>query len=95
LTISPDGKYLYVANGTENTICVIQTENPVQVLGYIPTGWYPGSVILNGSGKILYVANVKGIGSRNQRTDRAGYNSHDHLGTVSIIPIPTRHGLQK
>ena len=95
LTISPDGKYLYVANGTENAICVIQTETPVQVLGYIPTGWYPGSVLLNESGKILYVANVKGIGSRNQRTDRTGYNSHDHLGTVSIIPIPTRHGLQK
>lgn len=95
LTISPDGKYLYVANGTENAICVIQTETPGQVLGYIPTGWYPGSVLLNESGKILYVANVKGIGSRNQRTDRIGYNSRDHLGTVSIIPIPTRHRLQK
>jgi YVTN family beta-propeller protein len=95
LTISPDGKYLYVANGTENAICVIQTETPGQILGYIPTGWYPGSVLLNASGKTLYVANVKGIGSRNQRTDRTGYNSHEHLGTVSIIPVPTRQKLQK
>jgi hypothetical protein len=38
---------------------------------------------------------VKGIGSRNQRTDRAGYNSHDHLGSVSIIPRPSRQDLKE
>ena len=95
LTISPDGKYLYVANGTENAVCVIQTGTPGKILGNIPTGWYPGSVVLNKTGKILYVANIKGIGSRNQRTDRNGYNSHDHLGTVSIIPLPGKQELQK
>jgi YVTN family beta-propeller protein len=95
LIISPDGKFLYVANGTDNAVCVIQTGTPGKVLGYIPTGWYPGSVILNKAGKILYVANVKGIGSRNQRTDRIGYNSHNHLGSISIILLPGRHELQK
>ena len=95
LTISPDGRYLYVANGTENALCVIQTGSPAKVLGYIPTGWYPGSVVMDKSGKHLYVANIKGIGSRNQRTDRAGFNSHDHLGTISIISSPGSHQLQK
>jgi YVTN family beta-propeller protein len=95
LTISPDGKYLYVANGTENAVCVIQTGNTGKAIGYIPTGWYPGSVILDKSGKNLYVANIKGVGSRNQKTDRIGYNSHDHLGTISIIPLPGRQELQK
>jgi len=95
LAISPDGKYLYVANGTENAICVIQTTTPYQVLGYIPAGWYPGTVLLNKSGKYLYVANVKGVGSRNQRTDKGGYNSHDNLGTVSIIPVPDQPSLSK
>jgi YVTN family beta-propeller protein len=88
LAISPDGQYLYVANGTDNAICVIKTGMSNRILGHIPTGWYPGSVIINKSGKILYVANVKGVGTRNQRTDRAGFNSRDHLGTVSIIPLP-------
>ena len=37
---------------------------------------------------LLFVANIKGIGSRNQRTDRPGFNSHDHLGSISIIPVP-------
>ncbi len=95
LAISPDGSYLYVANGTENAICVITTDSPRQVSGYIPTGWYPGSVILNKTGKFLYVANVKGIGSRNQKPDMRGYNSHDALGTISIIPIPGKEELAK
>jgi YVTN family beta-propeller protein len=95
LALSADGKFLYVANGTENAICVIQIGKPSQIIGSIPTGWYPGSVILNKSGEILYVANVKGIGSRNQRTDRPGYNTHDHMGSVSIIPVPGKKKLQE
>lgn len=95
LSLSPDGKLLYVANGTDNAICVIEAEKPFRVTGYIPTGWYPGSVLVNKSGTYLYVANVKGIGSRNQQTDRNGYNSRDHLGSISIIPIPDKEGLAK
>ncbi|HCC69894.1 MAG TPA: hypothetical protein DEQ09_01885, partial [Bacteroidales bacterium] len=94
LTISPDGKYLYVANGTDNAICVIETQAPNNIAGYIPTGWYPGSIATNSTGTYLYVANVKGIGSRNQRTDRPGYNSHDHMGSISIIPVPGENELK-
>ena len=93
MAVSPDGKYLYVANGTENAICVIETGNSEKVAGYIPTGWYPGSVILNNAGTTLYVANVKGNGSRNQRTDRMAYNSHDHMGSISVIPVPNTKAL--
>lgn len=98
LTISPDGNYLYVANGTENSICVIssgaRTKVEAKVIGSIPVGWYPGSVILNKAGSVLYVANVKGTGSRNQRTDRKGYNSHNHMGSVSIIDVPGNRELK-
>ena len=95
LAISPDGETIYVANGTDNALCVIESVKPFRVKGYIPTGWYPGSVALNNSGTYLYVANVKGIGSRNQRTDRKGYNSHDHMGSVSIIPVPSENKLKE
>jgi YVTN family beta-propeller protein len=94
LTISPDGRYLYIANGTENAICVIKTDTPYQPAGYIPTGWYPGSVIINKNGNFLYVANVKGVGSLNQRTNRHGHNTHDVLGTVSIIAVPNKQDLE-
>jgi len=89
LTISPDGKYLYVANGTENAVCVIRTGTPASIAGYIPVGWYPGAVTIDEDGKTIYVANVKGTGSRNQLTTEMGYNSHDHLGSLSFIPVPS------
>ncbi len=95
LTLSPDGKYLYAANGTDNALCVIETGSPCRVIGYIPTGWYPGSVIMNKEGTQLYVANVKGIGSRNKGQDKGGYNSRDHLGSVSIMAVPGKMELQK
>jgi YVTN family beta-propeller protein len=93
LAVSRDGKFLYAANGTDNAICVIHVGAPSQVIGYIPTGWYPASVILDEETNILFAANVKGVGTRNQRTDRTGYNSHDHMGTVSIIPLPDEEKL--
>lgn len=95
LAISPDGKFLYVADGGENAICVIETGAANRVVGRIPTGWYPGSVAINKSGTELYVANVKGIGSRNKGADKTGYNSHDHMGSVSVIPIPQKEELMK
>jgi YVTN family beta-propeller protein len=95
LAVSPDGALLYVANGADNAICCIRlgvnAGGPAQqsrIEGYIPTGWYPGSVILDGKGENLFVANVKGFGSLNALTDRNGHNSHDHLGSVSIIKVP-------
>ncbi len=93
LTISQDGKYLYVANGTDNAICVIQLGAPSKVIGFIPTGWYPGSIILDEEANFLFVANVKGVGSRNQETNTAGYGSRDHQGTISIIPLPDEQKL--
>ncbi|MEA1981230.1 MAG: bifunctional YncE family protein/alkaline phosphatase family protein [candidate division Zixibacteria bacterium] len=95
LAISQDGKYLYVANGTDNAICVVQLGAQSHIMGFIPTGWYPGSLILDEEANFLFVANVKGVGSRNQMTNTAGYNTHDHQGTISIIPLPSDQDLAK
>ena len=95
LALSPDGKKLYAANGTDNAICVIETGSANRVTGYIPTGWYPGCVLLNKEGTQLYVANVKGIGSRNKGLEKAGYNSRDHLGSISIVNVPDEAKLSK
>jgi YVTN family beta-propeller protein len=87
LAISKDGSRLFVANGTDNAIAVVDL-NSHKIKGFIPTGWYPGAIFMDKKENYLFVANVKGIGSRNQRTDRKGLNTHDHMGSVSIIPIP-------
>jgi YVTN family beta-propeller protein len=99
LALSPDSATLYVANGTNNCLAVIRlgkaarengnAERASRLAGLIPTGWYPGAVLLSPDGKRLYVANVKGHGTLSpRRSDAKGKNSHDHLGTVSIIDVP-------
>jgi YVTN family beta-propeller protein len=101
LAVSPDGATLYVANGTNNCIAVIalgtvdgpgrelQAGKPARVLGLIPTAWYPGGVAVSPDGKRLFVANIKGHGSLSQpRPLQRGKNSHDYLGSVSLIDVP-------
>ena len=95
MSMSEDGKRLYVANGTDNAVCIIQLNTENKVLGYIPTGWYPGAVIIDNNSKFLYVANTKGIGSRNLRADQPGYNTHQHSGSISIISIPDQEELER
>ncbi len=68
VTLSPDEKYLYVTNGNLNNIAVVQlnknsqgvpTSQGDQVIGLIPTGWYPNSVSISGDGTWAYVVNSK------------------------------------
>ena len=100
LAISPGGDMLYVANGTNNCIAVVrlgrnsggaaESAAASVVQGLIPTGWYPAAVRLSADGKRLFVANVKGHGALSQPRDvEKGGTSHDYLGTVSLIDLPT------
>ena len=103
LALSPDGQTLYVANGGNNAVGVVRlgalaggaaTEQASRALGFIPTGWYPGSVRVSDDGKTLFVANVKGVGSlnvpsgRDQSGEQVAHNVHDPLGSISIIAVP-------
>ena len=102
LAVSPDGATLFVANATNNCVAVVtlgkkareidaRSDAPEtsRVRGLIPVGWYPGAVLLSPDGKRLFVANVKGVGSLSQpRPVAEGKNTHDFLGSVSIVDIP-------
>jgi len=109
IAVSRDQKYLYVALGGNNCIAALSLATGA-VDGLIPTGWYPGDVQLDAETNVLYVANTKGVGSRNEEfthiAKRVGdyqavtvppgtyYNSHTHRGSVSIIPVPTWEELE-
>jgi DNA-binding beta-propeller fold protein YncE len=108
LALSPDGGTLYVAAGTNNCVAVVRLgakafDGPADdrlarsaVHGLIPTGWYPGAVRLSADGKKLFVANVKGVGSLAKlRPAAEGKNTHDFLGSVSIIDVPDATGLAR
>jgi len=64
VSISPDGKILYVANADNNDVMVadISDAKETKIRGFIPTGWYPTSVAATGDK--LYVTVGKGQHSR-------------------------------
>jgi YVTN family beta-propeller protein len=66
------------------------------VAGLIPTGWYPGAILVSPGGKTLYVANIKGHGSLSQpRPREKGKQTYDYLGSVSVIDVPDAAQLAK
>jgi YVTN family beta-propeller protein len=79
-----------------------QNGNQSPVLGMIPVGYAPSSVVLDAVDNALLVANDKGIGTtgfvhtpaENSTTTSHGspaaLNTHQDLGTVSIVSVP--HG---
>jgi len=72
LALSSDGATLYVANGMDNALAVVSLGKRLfnnskikrsRVAGFIPTAAYPAGICLMDD-KMLYVANIEGIGAR-------------------------------
>src|SRR5262249_35273196 len=75
-----------VANGGNNAVAVVRlSRNGSQIEGFIPAGWYPGALAIDG--KSLFIANVKGIGSRPPKAE-GKWNSHGKRGTIACVEIP-------
>ncbi len=99
LAVTPSGKTLFVANGMDNAISVIQlgqdasakgTPKQSIILGFIPTAAFPSSIsLLNNR---LYVTNLESYGSNLPfalvSNHSPVYNSHHELASVSVIPFP-------
>ncbi len=95
----------YVALYNANAIAVVSLNGGGSLQGMIPVGYAPSSVVLNAADNTLLVANDKGIGSTGFAVAPAptstaensygtthgvtSFNTHQDLGTVSIVPIPT------
>jgi YVTN family beta-propeller protein len=58
-------KLLFAANADNNAVGVISITDPrhSEVLGFIPSGWYPSALALGDRGRTLYVGNSKGQAS--------------------------------
>ena len=93
----------YVALYNANSVAVVDLTSAT-VSGLIPVGYAPSSVVLDTTDGVLLVANDKGIGTDGfgvqpppQNTFENSYakefgvydfNTHQDLGTVSIVPVP-------
>jgi DNA-binding beta-propeller fold protein YncE len=99
LAFDPDGKRLYVANGTQNAIGVISfdpAERQSKLLGLIPVGWFPAAIVFDARRQQLLVANLKGHGKgRARKSDgRLEFNTHQYEGSLSLVPIPSSRKLR-
>lgn len=98
LVLSPDGSRLYVACSAANAIAVLKVGgSQPEVLGAIPTGWYPTALALTLDGRALDVVDGKGEGQRanpefNPFGPRAmrfrGYVASNTFGSVRRVPLP-------
>ncbi len=99
LALSPDHKRLYVAESGINAVAVIDIET-LEVLGHIPTGWFPSKVKVSMDGKRLIIANAKGFGSGPNGgkdfdlTATGSYIGSLMKGTVQILDIPLDEELE-
>jgi len=60
LALSGDGKRLYVTDGGANSVAVVALDKPApEVVGLIPTGWYPQDVVAGRLQDELYVVNSR------------------------------------
>ncbi|MCC7434382.1 MAG: hypothetical protein IT363_06830 [Methanoregulaceae archaeon] len=91
VALSEDGETLFTANGGDNAVGVVDVESG-KVKGFIPAGWYPGALLVRGDS--LWIANIKGLGTREQRKD-GNYSVYDTTGLISLVTIPGEDELAK
>ena len=100
LCFSPDGKHLFVANGTQNAIAVVKfdpADRESSLLGLIPVGWFPGAIVFDTANRLLCVANIKGLPvepKQDRATGGQGFNTHHYHGSMSLVPVPNRKELK-
>ncbi len=99
LALSPDKERLFVACSGINAVAVVDAKK-LNVLGYIPTGWFPAKLKVSNDGKKLIVSNAKGFGSGSnggstfERGPEGSYIGSLMKGTVQILDIPDEKELK-
>jgi YVTN family beta-propeller protein len=100
LAFNEQGDTLYVANGTQNAIAVIDFDpadkGESKLRGLIPVGWFPGAISFDAARQSLFVANIKGLPTIPKKSRGVdSFNSHHYTGSLSIVPLPKAEELPK
>ncbi len=104
--LSGDGSTLFVANGMDNAVALLQlgsnasstgSAEKSHIQGFIPTGAYPSSVVISRKGR-FYITNLEATGGTLplmlKGRDIPIYNSHVKLASVSMIKMPGKKKLK-
>src|SRR5262249_14564945 len=86
LVLSPDERFLYVAEPGVNAVAVVRLHGwDGDVQGHIPTAWWPSAVALSADGRTLYVANARGRGAGPNNGSEAASPQHSPIASASTI----------
>ncbi|MBL8219026.1 MAG: beta-propeller fold lactonase family protein [Bryobacterales bacterium] len=100
LALDPTAKFLFVANADNNNVAVLHVgdEEESNVMGFIPSPWYPSALQVSRDGKFLFVGTSKGMGGySNERgphsplavSGEEGKGSVKSLqrGSIGVVPL--------
>jgi len=96
LGFDKSGKKLFVCNGTQNAVAVIDFRpGKSKLQGLIPVGWFPGAILCDALRNSLIVANIKGLGWGRPRKSNGvlEFNSHQYQGSLSLVPLTSLRSL--
>src|SRR5581483_8328389 len=88
VAVSPDGRTLLVALADDNAVAVVDISNSVRsnVLGFIPTGWYPTGAVFSRDGSRIFILSGRGLASAPTSVSP----ERRLLGAVASVPTPDR-----
>lgn len=92
LAFDGSGKKLFVCNGTQNAVGVIQFQpGASKLLGLVPVGWFPGAIAFDQRHRTICVANIKGLspGRIGESSGRLEFNSRQWNGSISLVSAPS------
>ena len=98
LAFDKSGEKLFVCNGTQNAVAVVQFQpGASQLLGLIPVGWFPAGIAFDARTEKIYVANLKDIVATPQKAQfdlsGFGFSTHQYCGSISFVSVPSKNEL--
>ncbi|HWD19220.1 MAG TPA: phosphoesterase [Verrucomicrobiae bacterium] len=90
------GRELYVCNAAQNAVAIFDFKAGASRLkGLVPVGWFPGAVVWDQRRRAIEVANIKGMsaGRVGKTSGRLEFNTHQHLGSVTLVERPNTQEL--
>ncbi len=89
LALSQDQRTLYAALGGNNAVAVIPLSGETPT-AFMPAGWYPGALAI--SGNHLFIANVKGFGTRDPAQKGKWSTRYGAWGSLSNVELTSDAG---
>ena len=101
MAFDKQGRRLFICNASQNAVAVFDFKpGQTKLLGLIPVGWFPGSIVYDADRKWIDVANIIGVAQTKEQAAKGrgngeGFNSKQWYGSLSLVPSLSHRQLRK